>query len=93
MPPDNFNQEALNQAHIDIAVLKVELAGLRRDVDNLTTAVRTLADAFNTTNLTLDEAKDDCKLMILLGGGAATFGTLIISALTHIGGKGAPWAC
>mgnify|MGYP003440450984 FL=1 len=84
MPPDNFNQEALNQAHIDIAVLKVELAGLRRDVDNLTTAVRTLADAFSTVNLTLSEAKGGWKLMMLLGGGAATFGSLITWALTHI---------
>lgn len=38
----------------------------RRDVDNLTAAVRTLADAFSTVNLTLSEAKGGWKLMMLL---------------------------
>ena len=40
--------------------------------------------AFSTVNLTLSEAKGGWKLMMLLGGGAATFGSLITWALTHI---------
>lgn len=81
--PDAFHQEALQQAHVDIATLKVELANLRRDVDKLTSAVSTLAETLNTVNLTLAEARGGWKFMMLLGGGAATFGSFITWALTQ----------
>lgn len=83
MPPDQFQQEALNQAHIDIAVLKSELANLRREVDDLKTAVDKLTETLVLVNLTLSEARGGWKFMMLLGGGAATFGSFLTWALSQ----------
>ena len=87
MPPiDQYQQEALNQAHIDIAILKVELANLRREVDDLKTAVDKLTETLIAVNMTLSEARGGWKFMMLLGGGAATFGSVTTWALTSLKG-------
>lgn len=90
MVQDTLQQEALQQAHIDIAVLKSELANLRREVDDLKTAVDKLTETLVAVNMTLSEARGGWKFMMLLGGGAATFGSFVTWALTHLGGRGTP---
>ncbi len=90
MPPDSFNQEALQQAHVDIAVLKTEMAHLRKEVDELRSALSDLTVAVSALTSTLSEARGGWKMMMLLGGGAATLGSALTWFMQHITLKGHP---
>lgn len=82
-PSAVYHQEALQQAHVDIARLQEQVSNLRRDVDDLRSAIHTLTSTISAMNTTLSEARGGWKLMMLLGGGAATFGSVITWVLTQ----------
>jgi len=91
MPPsDTFNQEALQSAHIQIAVLETKVEAQGREIGELKAMIATLGVKLDGVANTLTEARGGWKLMMLLGGGAATFGSVITWVATHLSTKGAP---
>jgi len=85
-----FNQEALMQARIDIAALQRDVVAQGREIHELKAMIERMAEKLDSVASTLTEAKGGWKLMMLLGGGAATFGSLLTWFATHMTGKGAP---
>ena len=75
---------------IQIARLEEKFAAMRSDMVKMEGQLLDMTNKLDQVLAALSEAKGGWKLMMLLGGGAATFGSLITWALTHIGGKGAP---
>ena len=74
-----FHQDphpALTEAQIEIAVLKNQMQNV---VNKLDTVERTLEEV----KTLLTEARGGWKMVMLLGGAAATFGGLITYFLTH----------
>lgn len=90
MPPDTLNQEALQNAHIQIAVLETKVEAQGREIGELKAMIATLGVKLDAVANTLTEARGGWKLMMLLGGGAATFGSVITWVATHLSAKGAP---
>ena len=90
MPPDVFNQEALQNAHIQIAVLETKVEAQGREIGELKAMIATLGVKLDAVANTLTEARGGWKLMMLLGGGAATFGSVITWVATHLSTKGTP---
>lgn len=90
MPNDTFNQEALTEAHINIAVLQTKVEAQGREIGELKALIERMSNKLDTVANTLTEARGGWKLMMLLGGGAATFGSVITWVATHLSAKGAP---
>lgn len=82
--------EALARAREDIATLKAQGVAQGREIGELKAMVATMADKLDAVATTLTEARGGWKLMMLLGGGAATFGSVLTWIVTHMTGKGAP---
>lgn len=74
----------LAQAQVDIGKLEVEVAHLRDDVAELKGMVKTLTDHVAGVTGQLSEAKGGWRMLMLLGGAAATLGAGVTWALTHI---------
>lgn len=54
------------------------LSALERDIKDLKIDMRSIADKLDEANAKLDKASGGLKTMMLLGGGAATFGGLVV---------------
>lgn len=67
---------ALTEAQIDIAVLKTQLAAMNAEL----ALVKGTLDDVKTL---LTEARGGWKMMMMLGGGAATLGAMVSYFLTH----------
>lgn len=87
---DTLNQEALQSAHIQIAVLETKVEAQGREIGELKAMIATLGVKLDAVANTLTEARGGWKLMMLLGGGAATFGSVITWVAAHLSTKGAP---
>lgn len=91
MPPENtLHQEALTQARVDIAGLQAQVTAQGREISELKAMVKDMASKLDGVATTLTEARGGWKLMLLLGGGAATLGSVLTWAATHFAGRGAP---
>lgn len=75
---EKYHQEALQQAHVDIARLQEQMANLRRDVDDLKVSIDGLIKTVANMNLTLSEARGGWRFMMALGGAGATFGGFLV---------------
>lgn len=87
MPP---NENALQNAHVQIAVLETKVEAQGREIGELKTMIATLGVKLDGVASTLAEARGGWKLMMLLGGGAATFGSVITWVATHLSTRGTP---
>lgn len=85
-----LNQAALQQAHIAIAVLETKVEAHGREIGELKVMIQALGVKLDAVATTLTEARGGWKLMMLLGGGAATFGSVITWVATHLSTKGTP---
>lgn len=56
----------------------------------LTETVATMSTAIQSMQLQMAEAKGGWKVLMLLGGASATFGSAATWFITHMFGKGAP---
>lgn len=91
MPPDNtLNQEALQNAHIQIAVLETKVEAQGREIGELKGVIQILVGKIDNMAATLSEARGGWKFMMALGGAGATFGAFIGWLVQHLGGRGAP---
>lgn len=90
MGNDTLNQEALSQAHVAIAVLETKVESQGREIGELKALIREMSGKLDGVVNTLSEARGGWKFMMLLGGGAATFGSVLTWVATHMTGKGAP---
>ncbi|MDE2419522.1 MAG: hypothetical protein KGN32_17160 [Burkholderiales bacterium] len=90
MTPETINQEALQNAHIQIAVLETKVEAQGREIGELKAMIQALGVKLDGVATTLTEARGGWKLMMLLGGGAATFGSVITWIATHLSTKGTP---
>lgn len=72
MPNETYNQEALQNAHIQIAVLETKVEAQGREIGELKGMIQALGVKLDGVANTLTEARGGWKLMMLLGGGAAT---------------------
>ncbi len=79
-----FNQEALSQAHIAIAVLETKVEDQAKELERLTVIVEHMASKLDTVASTLAEARGGWRTMMLLGGAGATFGGLLSWAFEHL---------
>lgn len=85
--PSTFHQEALQQAHIDIAVMKRDIEDLRAAQAELRSIITKMFDKLDMMNETLVSAKGGWRLMMALGGAGATFGAIFVWAVQAINGK------
>lgn len=83
-----LNQEALTQAHIQIAVLETKVEAQGKEIERLTGVCERMADKLDAVAATLTEAKGGWKLLMALGGAGATFGAGFMWLLQHFAGKG-----
>jgi hypothetical protein len=90
MPNETYNQDAVHEAHLYIAVLQTKVEAQGREIGELKAMIQTLGVKLDGVANTLTEARGGWKLMMLLGGGAATFGSVITWVATHLSTKGAP---
>lgn len=77
--PQTFHQDpngALTEAQIEIAVLKSQVQGMSVKLDKLEHTLEEVKEL-------LTEARGGWKLMMMLGGGAATFGAVVSWFFTH----------
>lgn len=82
-----FNQEALSQAHVAIAVLETKVEAQGREIERLIKAIELLAAKLDTVANTLTEARGGWKLMMALGGAGATFGAMFVWVVQQLSGK------
>lgn len=80
----DYNQEALSQAHIAIAVLETKVEAQAKEIERLTLIVERMASKLDTVASTLTEARGGWRAMMLLGGAGATFGGLLTWAFEHL---------
>lgn len=90
MGADTFNQEALGQAHIAIAVLETKVESQGREIGELKALIREMSGKLDSVATTLSEARGGWRLMMLLGGASATFGGALVWVFQHLGGKVGP---
>lgn len=90
MGADTFNQEALGQAHIAIAVLETKVESQGREIGELKALIREMSGKLDSVATTLSEARGGWRLMMLLGGASATFGGVLVWVFRHLGGKVGP---
>lgn len=87
MPP---NENALQNAHVQIAVLETKVEAQGREIGELKGVIQTLVGKIDNMAATLSEARGGWKFMMALGGAGATFGAFIGWLVQHLGGRGAP---
>lgn len=90
MPDNTLNQEALVQARLDIVALQTQVEHQGREIGELKGMIQVLGVKLDSVANTLTEARGGWKLMMLLGGGAATFGSVITWVATHLSTRGTP---
>ena len=79
LPQPTYHQEqhpALTEAQIEIAVLKTQMQTMATKLDKV-------EHTLEEVKTLLTEARGGWKMVMLLGGAAATFGGLITYFLTH----------
>lgn len=64
--------------------LQAEVVALRRDNDRMLEMLGKLTTSVDSINEKLSEAKGGWRLLMLLGGAAATLGGLLAWALQHV---------
>lgn len=79
----DYNQEALSQAHIAIAVLETKVEAQAKEIERLTAMVERVATKLDAVASTLTEARGGWRAMMLLGGAGATFGGMLTWAFEH----------
>jgi hypothetical protein len=85
-----FNQEALSQAHIAIAVLETKVEAQGRELGELKKMIETLGGKVDRVADTLTEARGGWRFMMLLGGAGSVFGGLLTWAINHLSVRGTP---
>lgn len=85
-----LRQEALTEAQINIARLQAQVEHQGLEIGELKAMIRTMGEKLDTVANTLTEARGGWKMMMLLGGSAATFGGAITWFVAHMTGRGAP---
>ncbi|MCH2240942.1 MAG: hypothetical protein MK041_03190 [Aquabacterium sp.] len=75
---------ALGQARIAIAVLETKVEAQGREIGELKDMIRALTDKMDGVAETLTEARGGWRLMMMLGGGAATLGGMVTWVLEHL---------
>lgn len=81
--PDSFAPEALQQAHVDIAVLKTLVEGQAKQIDALIGQLDRVNNRLQDIETTLTEARGGWRTLMLIGGAGASLGGLISWAATH----------
>lgn len=79
MPPQTFHQDpdiALTEAQIEIAVLKSQTQAMSVKLDKV-------ENTLEEVKALLTEARGGWKMMMILGGAAATFGGVLTYFFTH----------
>ena len=90
MTQDTYHQEALQNAHVQIAVLETKVEAQGREIGELKGVIQILVGKIDNMAATLSEARGGWKFMMALGGAGATFGACIGWLAQHLGGRGAP---
>lgn len=81
---NSFQQEALQQAHVDIAVLKTIVEGQAKQIDALIMQLREVNQKLGQIETTLSEARGGWRALMLVGGAGATLGSALTWAVQHI---------
>lgn len=86
---DAFNQppigafEQTAQHAVDIAVLQTRVKALEEDIDELKVLVRDLTKEVRAVGATLTEARGGWRVLMLVGGAAASVGAALSWILDH----------
>lgn len=83
---DTLNQEALQNAHIQIAVLETKVEAQGREIGELKAMIATLGVKLDAVANTLTEARGGWKMLMLLGGASASFGAAVVEVMRHFRG-------
>jgi hypothetical protein len=70
--------------------LEAEVAALRELVKAQTVAMTTLAGRMDLMTATLTEARGGWRMLMLIGGAAASVGGFVVWVLSHVQMKGSP---
>ena len=76
--------DALAQAQVDIGKLEVEVQHLRDDIIDLKKLVEQLNTQMSKVTAQLSEAKGGWRMLMLLGGAAASLGAGVTWLITHM---------
>ena len=76
--------DALVQAQVDIGKLEVEVQNLRDDIIDLKKLVEQLNTQMSKVTAQLSEAKGGWRMLMLLGGAAASLGAGVTWLITHM---------
>lgn len=76
--------DALAQAQVDIGKLETEVQHLRGDVADLKKLVERLAEQVGAVTAQLSEARGGWKMLMLIGGAAASLGAGVTWLITHM---------
>lgn len=79
---DNFHQEEVQRA-VELAVLREQFLSLNKHVSELETRIKTVDGKLDEVLSKLSEAKGGWRLLMALGGAAATVGAVISWFATH----------
>lgn len=79
-----FTQEALQQAHVDIAVLKTIVESQAKQIDTLILQLREVNQKLGHIETTLSEARGGWRALMLVGGASAAVGSAFTWAVQHI---------
>ena len=79
----SFQQEALQQAHVDIAVLKTIVEGQAKQIDALILQLREVNTKLGQIETTLSEARGGWRTLMLVGGAGASLGGLLTWFAQH----------
>jgi hypothetical protein len=81
---ENYQQTAINNAEVKIAVLEEKVQNLSFDVKRLTTALEKSDAKQDQVLAMLSEARGGWKMMMAVGGGASAITGFIAWAASHI---------
>lgn len=76
--------DALVQAQVDIGKLEVEVAHLRDDILDLKNLIGQMNAQMTKVTAQLSEAKGGWRMLMLLGGAAASLGAGVTWLITHM---------
>ena len=76
--------DALAQAQVDIGKLEVEVQNLRDDIIDLKKLVEQLNTQMSKVTAQLSEARGGWRMLMLLGGAAASLGAGVTWLFTHV---------